>query len=202
MEVARNTPSPVPSPPLVIADRGLAGPHSENTIGAFQSALDAGADVIELDLRRTRDGVLVVHHDARLGHRWLGPRIRDLDYASLPPVGPHGERIPRLDEVVDVVRGRALLNVELNEIGYEVDVADRLLEEVGPGGFAIRSIRRGSIDFLTRARPEVWATAVPWDARARATIMRWLAPHRQHPEQDAAPMPATGRSPRRRPAPG
>ncbi|CAN5723362.1 glycerophosphodiester phosphodiesterase [soil metagenome] len=57
-----------PGRPLVIAHRGLRGPESvENTPAAFAAAAAAGADWVELDIRRSADGVAVVHHDPSFG---------------------------------------------------------------------------------------------------------------------------------------
>jgi hypothetical protein len=53
--------------PLVIAHRGASAHHPENTIAAFRGAAEAGADMVELDVRITADGALAVHHDAQLG---------------------------------------------------------------------------------------------------------------------------------------
>jgi glycerophosphoryl diester phosphodiesterase len=64
----------------VFAHRGVAGSEKENTLGAFLAAVVARADGVELDVRRSADGALVVHHDAELVG--LGPvcglRVRDL----------------------------------------------------------------------------------------------------------------------------
>ena len=51
---------------LIIGHRGASHDHAENTLAAFRGARDQGADGIELDVRRTQDGVLVVHHDPHL----------------------------------------------------------------------------------------------------------------------------------------
>jgi glycerophosphoryl diester phosphodiesterase len=53
--------------PLVFAHRGGSGLAPENTIAAFDTALALGADGLELDVRLSKDGVVVVHHDASLG---------------------------------------------------------------------------------------------------------------------------------------
>ncbi len=52
--------------PAVIAHRGASKAFAENTVAAFRGALAMGADMVELDVRRTADGRLAVHHDARL----------------------------------------------------------------------------------------------------------------------------------------
>ena len=53
--------------PEIFAHRGLHISERENTIGAFKAAVALGVDGVELDARHTRDGVLVVHHDAHIG---------------------------------------------------------------------------------------------------------------------------------------
>ena len=65
--------------PLVIAHRGASADFPENSLDAFTGALQQGADWIELDVRRSKDGVLVVHHDAHLNE---GALIKDLDSNS------------------------------------------------------------------------------------------------------------------------
>ena len=52
--------------PLVIAHRGLSTDHQENTLPAFQAALDAGADIIETDVHLSKDGQVVISHDSSL----------------------------------------------------------------------------------------------------------------------------------------
>jgi glycerophosphoryl diester phosphodiesterase len=112
--------------PAVIAHRG-AGHFGrgrttvENTLEAFAFAIAVGADGIELDLRRTADGVIIVFHDANL------PSIRrsvgktpycDLDH-HCRKLGYH---VPTLDEMLAVCAGRIALDIELKEEGYEDEV--------------------------------------------------------------------------------
>jgi glycerophosphoryl diester phosphodiesterase len=66
---------------LVIAHRGASAHHPENTLAAFAGARELGADWVELDVRRTADGVLAVHHDARLAD---GRVLADVTAAELP----------------------------------------------------------------------------------------------------------------------
>lgn len=66
---------------LIIAHRGASKAFTENTIEAFQGAADMGADWVELDVRRTACGSIVVHHDAHLSD---GRLIRDLSVSDLP----------------------------------------------------------------------------------------------------------------------
>jgi glycerophosphoryl diester phosphodiesterase len=70
--------------PRVIAHRGASGEHPENTLVAFRAAAEAGAPYFELDVHMTRDGVIVVSHDAELSRTCgLDVAIRDLTLAEL-----------------------------------------------------------------------------------------------------------------------
>ena len=66
--------------PLVIAHRGASGERPETTLGAFERAVELHADMIETDLHLTRDGVVVIHHDASLAR--LGGRGEIRDYTA------------------------------------------------------------------------------------------------------------------------
>jgi glycerophosphoryl diester phosphodiesterase len=93
----------------VIAHRGASWDERENTLPAFERALAAGADFLELDVQASSDGALVVFHDLDLGRLTAlrGP-LRRRPLAELRELG-----IPLLDEVVELARGRAGLMVEL-----------------------------------------------------------------------------------------
>jgi glycerophosphoryl diester phosphodiesterase len=93
----------------VIAHRGASWDERENTLPAFERALAAGADYLELDVQASSDGALVVFHDLDLG-RVTGLR-GPLRRRPLAELREHG--IPLLEEVVEVARGRAGLMVEL-----------------------------------------------------------------------------------------
>lgn len=85
--------------PLAVAHRGGSLEAEENTMTAFQHAVNLGYSHIETDVHATRDGVAVIHHDATLARMTGDPRaIADLDWAELAPVRTHGgAAIPRVD---------------------------------------------------------------------------------------------------------
>jgi glycerophosphoryl diester phosphodiesterase len=93
----------------VLAHRGGTGPWRENTLEAFAGALGLGADGVELDVRRTADGRLVVHHDAEIPGCGV---IRQLGARELP------DWVPGLDEALSVCRG-AIVNVEIKNSPIE-----------------------------------------------------------------------------------
>ncbi len=96
---------------MVVAHRGASATHHENTIAAFEAARQQGAHGIELDVRRTKDHVLVVHHDAHLSD---GRLIAEQEASKLP------EWVPTLAEVLDVTSDM-WLNIEIKNAPDEPD---------------------------------------------------------------------------------
>ena len=106
----------------VIAPRGHSARFPENTLAAFEGAVAAGADAIELDVRLTADDAAVVIHDATLDRTTSGQgrvrahhaaRITALDAGSWFARAFASEHVPTLDQVVDRFAGRVALDLEL-----------------------------------------------------------------------------------------
>ncbi|MEI8051263.1 MAG: glycerophosphodiester phosphodiesterase [Actinomycetes bacterium] len=139
----------------VFAHRGSAGESPENTVAAFLNAGLLAADGVELDVRRSGDGALVVHHDALI--EGLGP-ISDLDVASLP-----GD-VPLLSEVLTAC-GTMTVNVEIkndpSEPGYDPtdalaqQVVDEIIELGWRSKVIISSFDRDCLDAVRRADAEI-----------------------------------------------
>jgi glycerophosphoryl diester phosphodiesterase len=108
--------------PLIFAHRGASRRAPENTLAAFAAAMEVGADGVELDVHLSADGVPVVIHNARVdattdGVGWVNDMTLDalkrLD-AGVPMGGEFaGETIPTLEEVLNLVGDRLLINIEL-----------------------------------------------------------------------------------------
>ncbi|MEA3166274.1 MAG: glycerophosphoryl diester phosphodiesterase [Thermoplasmata archaeon] len=100
------------------AHRGLSAEHPENTLAAFQAAAKAGFPAIELDLRTTADGEVVVLHDAGIERTTDGHgRVADMRYDDVrrhpTPEGP----IPRLDDVLSAMRDwHGVWNLEIKAL--------------------------------------------------------------------------------------
>jgi glycerophosphoryl diester phosphodiesterase len=103
-----------PGAPLVIAHRGASGERPENTLSAYALAVEQRADMIEIDLHRTRDGAIVVAHDECLAGLPAGREIAQstLDEVRAVDAGA-GERVPTLDEVLDAFAARIAFNLEI-----------------------------------------------------------------------------------------
>jgi glycerophosphoryl diester phosphodiesterase len=91
---------------IAIAHRGDPVGHRENTLAAFSSAIALGADMVEIDLRRSRDGAIVVLHDATLQRLWgLDRPVADMDLKEIQAVGHRyvDGGIPTFTEVLNAV---------------------------------------------------------------------------------------------------
>ena len=87
--------------PLAIAHRGDPIPLRENTAASIRSAVDVGADIVEIDVKTTSDGVSVVLHDDSLLRLWGVERdIRTMTAAEVAEVGEGDTRIPTLEQVL------------------------------------------------------------------------------------------------------
>jgi glycerophosphoryl diester phosphodiesterase len=87
-----------------IAHRGEPVGHRENTLPAFEAAVAAGADMVEIDLRRTRDGAIVVLHDQTLERLWgRNASVADVDLLDVTALGEGDVRIPTLSAVLAAV---------------------------------------------------------------------------------------------------
>lgn len=128
--------------PVVIGHRGFSAFAPENTLPAFNLAMEAGVDLVELDYRQSADGQLMVIHDADLDRttdarlRWGGKHIkveektawdiRSLDAGSWFDPKYAGTRIPFLGEALDSIQPRAIALLERKSGGVESTV--RFLE--------------------------------------------------------------------------
>jgi glycerophosphoryl diester phosphodiesterase len=131
--VPRRTARGGPAETLIIAHRGASSAAPENTLEAFELAIEAGADMIEFDVRRTADDQLIVFHDADV---WGVPVAR----LSRAQVGARtGRTPPLLDQVLASFQGRVRLNVELKEDGYVDRVIALLGSYFGPEDLIITS---------------------------------------------------------------
>lgn len=122
--------------PILLAHRGASKYAPENTLPAFELALEQGADGVELDVKLSADGQVVVIHDATVdrttgGHGKVSKmtlaEMKALDAGASFEQGFRGTRIPLLEEVFEAIGGRAIINVELTNYSSP---ADRLVEKV------------------------------------------------------------------------
>jgi len=107
-----------PDRPLVIAHRGASAYRAENTLPAYELAVEQAADMIEIDLHLSRDGVIVIAHDAELQRLGAEGFIGDRTLAELQALdaglgGSAFEPMPSLDQVLDRFGERIPFNLEI-----------------------------------------------------------------------------------------
>lgn len=189
--------SPLSPRTLVYAHRGDRSRADDNTIEAFQLAVEAGTDGVELDVRRTADGVLIVSHD---DHALDVPPFSDLDFSELRVRAPH---VPTLREAMDIIPRSVFVNVEIKnftfDAGYDESrsVVDETIDELRAYDDLDR-ILLSSFDAMSmkRAREidrellcgQLLLQVFPLDAGieiARELGLESVVPHLDHVKSDA-----------------
>ncbi|MEO7092222.1 MAG: glycerophosphodiester phosphodiesterase family protein, partial [Polyangiales bacterium] len=171
--VADRASSPPITRPRVVAHRGASHDAPENTLAAFTRAWALGVECVELDVHLTRDGEVVVMHDANTkrttGHD--GP-IADQTLAALKTLDAgRGERIPTIGEVIATIpRGRTLF-VEIKSPITTVPAVAQAIRAANPGArgatIALQSFDPDTLVALSRALPDApayWTVDPPLDA--------------------------------------
>lgn len=138
---------------LVVAHRGGPGLGThENTMRAFEKAIECGAHMIETDIRRTQDGVLVCHHDKDID----GDKLCDLSYAEANKKAKKlGYEIPLLRHLLTLCQGKIKLDLELKEVGYEIDVVDQVREIMKYEDFVMKSFHDTTVYALKEIDPRI-----------------------------------------------
>jgi glycerophosphoryl diester phosphodiesterase len=128
---------------LISAHRGGAAVDGVPAVDRYRQAIGLGVDFVEFDVRKTRDGTMVIYHDERTAS---GRDVAGLTYGELAEeLGPEAMT---LDELLDVAAGRVGLHLDLKETGYEAEVVRAVLDRcpvdrlvITSGDAAIRTIK-------------------------------------------------------------
>ncbi|CAM5346671.1 glycerophosphoryl diester phosphodiesterase [Streptomyces avidinii] len=162
---------------LTIGHRGVMGVEPENTLGSFARAERSGMDVIALDLRLSKDGALVVLHDAEVDRTTDGSgAVAELTLAELRELDAgNGQRVPVLEEVLDAVR--APLHVQVQDVGVAAVLAELLRGRDLTGRVEVASSDDEVLGEMVRLVPGVRTVlyADPREATGRNLVDRALA---------------------------
>jgi len=150
----------------VIAHRGAAGKAPENTLASIRQAMVDGADWVEIDVQETADGEVVVIHDSDFMKLsalnikvWDAPlkQLQDIDVGSWFDLKFSAERVPTLATVLEEVRGRSRLLIELKYYGHDQQLEQRVVNLVEQTGMidevAIMSLKYDGIKKIRELRP-------------------------------------------------
>ena len=153
---------------LIVAHRGASALAKENTIASFAKAIEIGADMIEFDVRRTKDRVLVAYHDPTIGGHPLSKLT--LDEANRLTQAK-GVTIPTVEEVVKLTRGKIRLDVEIKETGYESDIIELLLKYLELEEFVITSFQDRTVKTIKEIYPQVRAGLLLGDGQPHRSLV-------------------------------
>ena len=182
--------------PKIIAHRGASGLAPENTMAAFQLAMDQHADGIELDVMLTKDGHLAVIHDDTVDRTTDGTgRVKDMTLAELQALNAgEGEKIPSLQDVLDEFGGRFLINIELKNYATPCDalpvaVANTLKGKTWLDSVIISSFNPFNLPRFRRRCPGVKLGLLTVPGKANLWVWRLfrydaLHPHYEDVDQD------------------
>ena len=142
---------------MVIAHRGDSSRAIENSLEAIRRALEVPADMIEVDIRKSRDGMLFALHDRETG-RTADSSI-DIEQSIAGEIArlrlKNGEPIPTLQAVLELISGRAGLNVELKSDGSGAVLAQHLVASPYAGPMFISSFKEPEVNTVREAFPEI-----------------------------------------------
>jgi len=192
--------NPHPERPLVFAHRGAKAVAPENTIPAFLKAIEMGADGVELDVQFSADGALVVIHNMTLDETTNGhgrvtahtlEELKELDAGSWFSPEFAGTRLCTLEEALDAIGDRLLINIEMKsfsmgddgmaeqvaEIIQRRDLYDQVIvSSFNP--FALRRLKKADSRIETGL---LYAPDLPIYL-SRAWLRPWARPDALHPE--------------------
>jgi glycerophosphoryl diester phosphodiesterase len=193
----------------LIFHRGAVRQAPENTLEAYALAIDMGADGVEIDIHRTKDGVLVLQHDDTLGRMYEGQgKLKDKTYYELLQArlkdrkGPVDDdtRLPTLAAFLELARQRAILihldvkqsgiQDEIIEMIEKADVWDHLVEVNGGNADRIRpdTWNKGKAGPHNKVKLIPYAQNVPlWDGPiddVRKAVRGWISKHEAQSDRD------------------
>jgi glycerophosphoryl diester phosphodiesterase len=185
--------------PVVFAHRGASGYAPENTLAAFSHALKLGAEAIELDVKLTRDGQVVVLHDQTVDRTTSGhgdlreftlAQVQELDAGSHFSAQFAGEKVPSLEQVFEQFGKKLFINIELtNYQTYGDGLTDKVIELIDRFGLdewvMFSSFNPSNILRARKLKPGIPAAmlALPGSPgrMQRSFAGKWISPGLIHP---------------------
>lgn len=134
---------------FIAAHRGASGNAPENTLEAFRQAIDCGAKLVEADIQITKDSIPIVFHDDELGRTVSGTGlIAEYTYQELKNLSAgiwfnekyENEKIPTLDELIELIKGKAFLGMEIKPNNKTSNTAKVLLQTLKKHNFVPETV--------------------------------------------------------------
>jgi len=173
------------------AHRGASGEYPENTLLAFEKAIEMGANMIELDVRQCKTGELVVIHDLSVDRTTNGRGlVADLTLDELKALDAgEGQKIPTLEETLDLIDQRIMMNIEIKGKGVVSPLVELLKARIAAGWpkelFFISSFDRKEFHQFAKLNPGVRLSILagknPLDILLRAKKYKAFSVHLARP---------------------
>lgn len=142
------TNSDIPNMNKSVSHMGRCNNKPDNTIEAFQSAIDAGFSMIELDIRKTKDNHIIIHHDDNVNSHL----ISQTSLTQLQSLKPN---LPTLTQVLELFKTQTTFDIEFKEAGYEAYALQTILQHLTYKQFIITSFNFQLLTTLRRTDPNV-----------------------------------------------
>ncbi len=142
--------------PLVISHRACGGHAPENTLQGVRTAIELGAEAVEIDVQSSADGVPVLMHDFTVDRVTNGEgAVADLTLDQLRGLEAGGEPVPTLAEVLDVTKGKVLLVMEIKQPGIEEQVSSVVSAADAVGDVMCWSFLPNALEGMRAADPRI-----------------------------------------------
>ncbi len=160
--------------PLVISHAACGGHAPENTLQGVRTAIELGAEAIEIDVQASSDGVPVLMHDLTVDRTTDGEgAVVDLTLDQLRALDAGGEPVPTLAEVLDITKGKVLLVMEIKQPGIEEQLSRVVSEADAVGEVMSWSFLPKALEGMRAADPRIpYALLVAAEGVANWPAMR------------------------------
>ena len=142
---------------LIIAHRGANKLAPENTLKAFEKAIELGADFVEFDTHASKDGEIVIMHDENtLRTAGYDGLIKDMTLEELKQLDcGAGEKIPTLKELIQLAKGKINLQLEIKAKGITGEIVKILRDSGLIDSTIISSFHHGELDKIEQLEPRL-----------------------------------------------
>lgn len=163
---------------LRIGHRGAAAYATENTLSSIQTALACNVDMVEMDVRRTKDGILVLSHDSHIKAEGRRLKIKRHSLSQIQQLClPGGELVTTLEEALAFIKGKALVNIDIKEPGYETELVQMLKRLDMTSQVMCSSLSAKSLKKVKLNNPDIFvALSYPSSFFIRLYHIRFLQP--------------------------
>ncbi len=135
----------------ISAHRGGSEEVMAATLEAYRGSIETGAEYVEFDIRRIADGDYVSYHDERVDH--VGRPLAELNYKELCKEADYV--VPRVSEIMEIIRGRAIGHLDLKEIGHEAEIISMARDILGEDQFIATTLEDESVARIKKFAPDV-----------------------------------------------